>query len=216
MNLSFRGWLEQSTLGNQFVDESKIDAIYDKAKLSVKLVQLYDQTRSNMPNTPPDKRKLLLNINTIVPLSSGVYGLYMSSENKRYLGKDVLNKMRLIFPKDMMLNQKLQSLPSAVIKKYVPDLDERQIQPSDTIHVNIQKIVSQFGDSIEAIFEIASTIVHEATHELELHHYGKTDERGPQLAEKNFASWTVKNWNYITTRIPQLKSYNIKNIGTNV
>ena len=43
-------------------------------------------------------------------------------------------------------------------KKYVPDIDERQIQPSDTIHVNINKIVSQFGDSIEAIFEIIETI----------------------------------------------------------
>lgn len=209
MNLEFAKWLEQSTLGTEFVDESKIDALYDKAKLSVKLVQLYDERRSSDHRAPPDKKKLLLNINTILPLSSGAYGLYVSSENKRVIGGNVLNKMRLIFPKDAMLNQKLQTLPNAVIKKYIPDVDERHIQPSDTIHVNIRAILQKLGDSIESIIEIASTIVHEATHELELHYYGKTDETGPRREEGVFLNWVKTNWQTIQTRIPQLKSYTV-------
>jgi hypothetical protein len=212
MRISFAKWMEQTTLGTEFVDESKIDAIYDKAKLSVKMVQLYDETRSADPRATPDKRKLLLNINAILPLNSGVYGLYMSAENKRFVGRDVSNKMRLMFPKDFMLNQKLQTLPGSILKKYIPDVDERQIQPSDTIHVNINKTVSEFGDSIESIVEIASTIVHEATHELELHYYGKTDETGPGKAEKEFVSWVLKNWNTVRSRIPALSVFNPPNI----
>jgi hypothetical protein len=209
--MNFKKWLEQNTLGTEYVDETKIDAIYDKSKLSVRLVQLYDETRSDNPKDEPSKRKLLLNINTIMPLSSGAYGLYMSSENKRVVGKDVLSKMRLIFPKDFMLNQKLQTLPNAVLRKYIPDVDEKQIQPSDTIHVNINKIVRELGDSIEAIFQIASTIVHEATHELELQYYGKTGETGPQAAETAFARWVVASWGSIVRRIPELRPYNIQN-----
>jgi hypothetical protein len=155
---------------------------------------MYDETRSADPKDPPDKRKLLLNINTILPLNSGVYGLYMSSENKRVVGSDLMNKMKLLFPTDMMLNQKLQTIPNAVIKKYIPDVDEKQLQPSDTIHVNIQKTLAKFGDSSQAIIEIASTIVHEATHELELHFYGKTDETGPSRAETQFMNWVRSNW----------------------
>lgn len=203
--MNFRNWFE-NTIGTEYVDESKIDALYDKAKLSVKIVQLYDEKRSSNPNDPPERKKLLLNINTILPLNSNAYGLYASSENKKIIGADVLNKMKLIFPKDQMLNQKLQNLPNSVIKKYIPDVDERAIQPSDTIHVNITKTVQEFGDSKEAILEIASTIVHEATHELELQTYGKTDEVGPKKAEENFMSWVKNNWGMITQRIPQLAS----------
>lgn len=210
--MNFALWFEQNTVGTEFVDETRIDAVYDKAKLSVKLVQLYDEGRSPDLNADPSKRKLLLNINTILPLSSGAYGLYVSSENKKVIGQNVLNKMRLIFPKDMMLSQKLQTLPNAVIKKYVPDVDERQIQASDTIHVNINKIVAQFGDSINSIIEIASTIVHEATHELELQYYGKTDETGPRRAELEFANWIKSSWGTVVSRIPQLRPYNVNDV----
>lgn len=216
MIISFAKWLEQNTLGTEFVDESKIDVIYDKAKLSVKLVQLYDETKSPDPKAEPKKRKLLLNINSILPLSSGAYGLYVSSENKRSIGQDVIKKMRLIFPKDLMLNQKLQTLPGAIIKKYIPDLDEKQIQSSDTIHVNINKTVNEFGDSIRAIVEIASTIVHEAMHELELQYYGKTDETGPVSEERLFFNWVKSNWSSIQNRIPELKSYNISDLSLRV
>ena len=32
MNLNFSKWLEQNTVGTEFVDESKIDQMYGKAK----------------------------------------------------------------------------------------------------------------------------------------------------------------------------------------
>jgi len=198
--MNFRKWLEQSTIGTEMVDESRVDAIYDKVKTSVQIVQMYDQTRSSDPKSTPDKRKLLLNINTIAPLTSGVYGMYMSSENKKVIGPDVLNKMKLVFPKDAMITQKLQTLPIAVIKKYIPDLDEKKVQPSDTIHVNVQKIIKEFGDSPKAIIEIASTIVHEATHELEREFYGKTDETGPKKAEQDFMSWVKQSWGTLSRK----------------
>lgn len=191
MILSFSKWMEQSTVGTEFVDESKIDQIYIGAKKSVQIVQMYDKMTG---------QKLLTNINAILPLSSGVYGLYMSSENKKVIGGDVLNRLKLLFPKDMMLSQKIQTIPNAVIKKYIPDIDEKKIQPSDTIHVNVQKILNQFGDSSQAILEIASTIVHEATHEIELQTTGKTNEVGPLAAEKKFMGWVKQNWQMLSQK----------------
>lgn len=198
MKINFLKWLEMNTLGTEYVDESKIDALYQNAKISVKLVQLYDKF---------NQVKLLHNINTILPLNSNVYGLYMSGENKKVIGNSVLDKLKLIFPKDQLINQKIQKLPNFVIKKYIPDLNPEDLKPSDTIHVNIKKIVDQYGDSKEAIIEIASTIVHEATHEIELQSTGKTDEIGPQKAEKVFVSWVFKNWNMIQNQIPELRNF---------
>jgi hypothetical protein len=130
----------------------------------------------------------------------------MSRENRRTIGKDIVDKFKLLFPKDMMINQKLQTLPTSVIKQYFPDIDERQLQPSDTIRVNVSRIVRELGDTKEAIVEIASTIVHEATHELEMQNYGKTDERGPKNAEAAFGTWVQQNWNMIKQRIPEFAS----------
>jgi hypothetical protein len=195
--MNFKEWLSQNTVGTELVDSSKIEQLYNKAKLSVKIVQLYDKMTG---------QTLLKNINTVAPLSSGVYGMYMSRENKKVVGKQVLDKLRLLFPKDMMLNQKIQTLPNAVIKQYIPDLDEKQLQPSDTIRVNVKKIVSQLGDTKEAVLEIASTIVHEATHEIELHTTGKTNEIGPKNAENKFIQWANQNWNMLKTRIPELSN----------
>ena len=189
--MHFAKWLEQTTVGTELVDSSKIDALYEKAKISVQIVQLYDK----MTN-----QKLLTNISTIAPLSSGVYGMYMSSENHKVIGKEVLDKMKLLFPKDIMLDKKLQTLPNAVLKQYLPDLDEKQIIPSDTIHVNIQKILKQLGDTPQAILEIASTIIHEATHELELQTTGKTSEVGPVAAERKFIDWSKSNWNLLSKK----------------
>ena len=190
-SMHFAKWLEQTTVGTELVDSSKIDALYEKAKISVQIVQLYDK----MTN-----QKLLTNISTIAPLSSGVYGMYMSSENHKVIGKEVLDKMKLLFPKDIMLDKKLQTLPNAVLKQYLPDLDEKQIIPSDTIHVNIQKILKQLGDTPQAILEIASTIIHEATHELELQTTGKTSEVGPVAAERKFIDWSKSNWNLLSKK----------------
>jgi hypothetical protein len=196
--ITFTQWLEQNTLGTEEVDSSQIERLYDKSKISVELVQKYDQTL-------PQEEKLLLRINTILPLSSGVYGLYMSSENKSVIGPDVLNKLKLIFPQDMLLSQKLQKLPISVVKQYIPDVDEKKITPSDSIHVNIQKILQTVkNDPKLAIIEIGATIVHEATHDKEFRKTGKTNEIGPEKAEKDFANWAEHNWESLKKQIPAM------------
>lgn len=187
----------QNTIGTENVDSSKVEQLYDKTKISVKLVQLYDK----MTN-----QNLLKNINTIAPLSSNVYGMYLSKENKKIIGNKVYEKLKLLFPKDIMLDQKIQTLPNAVIKKYIPELNEKDLQPSDTIHVNVKKIINELKDDKKSIIEIASTIVHEATHEIELQTTGKTNEIGPKNAENKFVDWVDKNWNLIQNRISELKN----------
>lgn len=200
--ISFKLWKilkEDMTLGTEFVDERQLDAAYDKAKYSVKLVQLYDATL-------PADQKLLLNISTIATLNQGVYGMYTSAEDKKVIGPQVLAKLRLKFGDEMIQNQSIQRLPAQVIKRYVPDVDLNQIKSSDVIHVNVQKHLQTHGDSIGAVLEIASTIVHECTHELERQKTGTTSEVGPVQAEQRFMAWVRSNWNTILSRIPQLKT----------
>ena len=196
---SFKQWLsEQSTVGTEFVDERQIDSIYAKAKLSVRLVRLYDKATN---------QSLLKNISTIATLSSGAYGLYSSSENKKVIGPQVVNRLKMKFGDDIMSTNRLNTVPNAVIKRYIPDIDERMIQPSDVIRVNIQKHLATHGDSLEAILEIASTIVHECTHEIELQTTGTTSEVGPVAAERRFMDWFKSNWNLVRQQIPELASY---------
>ena len=203
---SFIEWIsEQSTVGTEFVDEQQIDAAYGKAKLSVRLVRLYDKATN---------QSLLKNISTIATLTSGAYGLYSSSENKKVIGPQVVNRLKMKFGDDIMSTNKLNTVPNAVIKKYIPDIDERMIQPSDVIRVNIQKHLATHGDSLEAILEIASTIVHECTHELELQTTGITSEIGPVAAERKFMTWFKSNWNLVRQQIPELASYRSSSVPT--
>lgn len=190
---NFKEWM--NTVGTDIVDDRQIDSIYNKAKYSVKLVQLYSKLTG---------QKILNNISTIAPLSQGVYGLYNSSENKKVIGPSVANKMKFKFGQDLINQNKLNTLPNVVIKQHIPDIDINQIKPSVVIHVNVQKIVRELGDTKNAVIEIASTIIHEATHDLEYQSTGKTSEIGPKNAESKFKDWVNKNWSLILTRIPQL------------
>jgi hypothetical protein len=61
--------------------------------------------------------------------------------------------------------------------------------------------------------EIASTIVHECTHELERQKTGTTSEIGPVKAEGLFMQWVKRNWKTIITRIPQIASIPKKGIN---
>jgi hypothetical protein len=196
MNCNFRTWLELNTIGTEDVDESQIDAVYDKAKHAVKLVRLYDSLTN---------QSLLKNISTIANLNSGAYGLYASSLDRKIIGPSVVNKLKMKFGNDIMDSNKINNIPNAVIKKYIPDIDINQLTPSDTIQVNVRRHVQEHGDSLEAVLEIASTIVHEATHEIERQTLGRTDETGPRQAEATFMNWVKTNWNNIITRIPELK-----------
>lgn len=183
-----------STVGNDEVF-SQIDSLYDKAKYAIKLVQLYSKSTN---------QRILHNISTIAPLNSGVYGLYNSGENRRVIGPAAANKIKFKFGQDALQNQNLQKLPQHVIKQHIPDIDENQIAPSDVIHINVRKIVAEMGDTPAAVVEIASTIIHEAIHEIEFHAKGKTDETGPKKAEDDFRRWVNSNWKTVTARIPQL------------
>jgi hypothetical protein len=206
---SFLSWLaEQTTVGTEEVDERQIDAVYDKAKFAVKIVRLYDDlVKRDGPNLPVQNRKLLKNISTIATLQAGAYGLYNSGENRKVIGPDVANRLKMIFGQNVLNQSSLEKLPNVVIKKYIPDIDDKQIQPSDIIRVNVKRHLDTHGDSLATILEIASTIVHEATHELEMQVTGSTNEVGPTNAEREFMNWVKKSWNVITQRIPELKAY---------
>jgi hypothetical protein len=197
MNFSKWFYEQGSTIGTENVDESQINSAYKNTKYSVRLVRLYDKLTN---------QSLLKNISTIALLQSGAYGLYSSSENKKIIGPSVINKLKMKFGSDILMTQKLNSVPNAVIKKYIPDIDVNQLQPSDVIRVNVQKHLATHGDTLEAVLEIASTIVHECTHELELQNYGQTSEVGPTQAEKRFMDWVSKNWIIIRQNIPELAS----------
>jgi len=194
--LNFKKWIENTTLGTENVDESQIDRIYDKAKVSVKLVQLYGRETN---------QKILNNISTVANLASGAYGLYNSKYNKKVINQNAMNKIRFKFGEDIIKNNKINNVPEAVIRKYIPDISDNEVQQSDVIYVNVSRIISEFGDTGRAVLEIASTIVHEATHEKEREEKGYTNETGPVMAEKKFLNWFKSNQNRLLTLFPQIK-----------
>lgn len=199
--MEFKEWINSNPyVGTEKVD-SKINQVYDKAQYAVKLVQLYDQSTN---------QKLLTNITTIAPLNgnSSVYGLYNSAENKKVIGPEATNKIKFKFGQNVLNQNSIHTLPNVVIKKYIPDIDEKQLIPSDVIHVNVRDILTKFGDTLSAVIEIASTIVHEATHDLEFQTKGKTTnpEKASTDAEKSFKNWVQNNWTSILNQIPQLKT----------
>lgn len=208
--IRFKKWLEQNTLGTDEV-MSQIDGLYDKAKYAIKLVQMYVKSSPD-----PNVRNLLKNISTIAPLNSGVYGLYNSAENKAVIGKPAANKTRFTFGQEMLDQQdNIQKLPIAVIRKHMPDVDPNQIKPSDVIHVNVNAIVNRLGDSMEAIVEIGSKIIHEAKHNMEYRSSPSPNpalgEVNPKKAEDDFKFWVQTNWNRIISSIPQLNNLQFRN-----
>lgn len=183
------GRYNETTVGTEEVDSSRVEARYARVKDSVRLVRMYDAATG---------QKLLTNISTIADLASGnAFGVYMSSENKKVIGTDVVNKIKFIYPNDPALSTKLHRLPKKTIMQYIPGLDPKKIQPSDVIRIDVNKHVQRFGDSPAAIIEIASTIVHEATHVIEFEETGQTKD-GPgtavEMAEAKFKEWVKRNW----------------------
>jgi len=195
--MRFKVWLETvaGTLGTELVDSSQIDSVYDKAKISVQLVQLY--AREN-------RLKLLNNISTVANLNSGAYGLYNSATNKKVINQNAIQKIRFKFGDDIFKNNKINSIPEVVIKKYIPDIQDIEVQPSDVIYVNVNRIIKELGDTPQAIIQIASTIVHEATHEKEREEKGSTNETLPVMEEKKFLNWFKINKIRLVQKFPQL------------
>ena len=195
--MRFKIWLETvaGTLGTEIVDASQINSVYDKAKISVQLVQLYARENRN---------KLLNNISTIANLSSGAYGLYNSANNKKVINQNALQKIRLKFGDDVFKNNKINNIPEIVIKKYIPEIQDIDVQQSDVIYINVRRIIKELGDTPQAVLEIASTIVHEATHEKEREEKGYTNETTPVMEEKKFLNWFKINRLRLIQKFPQL------------
>lgn len=180
----FKEWFDQK----QQTDSHEIEGIYGKAHIAVQIVQMYN----------PD---LLKNISTIANLSNGAYGLYNSGEVQKELPPDV--EQKLIYNGKVDKNN-IGKIPNITLKKYFPELDETKIKESDTIRVNVRRILTQVKSPFEAIVQIATTIVHEATHAKEMQIQGYTNETGPLAAEKNFQQWLNGNMKQIQRRFPEI------------
>lgn len=195
--MKFKKWLENlNTLNNDLVDDSQINKVYDKAKIAVDIVRMYSKENN---------KKILNNISTIANLASGAYGLYNSKYNKKVISQNAAQKIRFKFGNEVFSTNKINNIPEVVLKKYIPDLRDEEVIPSDVIFVNVSRIVKELGDSIQSIIEIASTIVHESTHEKEREETGKTSEIKPQQEEKLFKDWFIKNKNRILMKYPKLQ-----------
>lgn len=180
---TFKEWMNQTQPNFQ-----EIESIYGKAHVAVQIVQMYD----------PD---LLKNISTIANLQSGAYGLYNSGEVEKQLPPELEKKM--IFSGKIDKNN-ISKIPNVVLKRYFPEFDESKIKESDTIRVNVKRILSQVKSPMEAIIQVASTIVHEATHAREMQVKGYTNESGPEAAEKDFQRWISGNIKQIMRRFPEI------------
>lgn len=170
-------------------DESQLDSLYSKAHIAVEIVRMYQP-------------ELLADISTIANLASGAYGVYNSGENRKVLPPEMEKQLIYYGP---VKRHNLDMIPRKTLMQYYPHLHPQQIQDSDTIHVNVRRIMQESDSDLEAILEIASTIVHECTHSHELEDTGQTSEAGPVRAEQAFMSWARQNMNQLTQRFPQLQ-----------
>jgi hypothetical protein len=216
--LKFAHWLAEfnmGTLETEIVDSKPIESLYAKSKNAVDLVRKYDMAEGehNWIKTrlgwqgPRNDFGYLLNIGLIAPLSGTVYGLFNSKENQRILDKDVRKKgiafsaNRPLTNDDYGNQDVLKNLSFNVMKQRFPDIDPNKIHDSAVIHVNVPSIINNLhrsglqGKELEKaiIKEIAKTIVHESTHQLERTWLGHTEEGGPQESEKRFEDWLNRN-----------------------
>lgn len=178
--MHFANWLKKT-------DASQIETIYNKSRISVDLVNDYN------PN-------LLNNISTIANLGTGAYGLYLSRENQKKLS--TADEQRLIYW-GKIRKEDIGNIPTKTLSQY--GIDTKNIQHSDTIHVNVHRILSQSKTDLEAVLQISSTIVHEAKHEIERETTGQSTEMGPKAEEQKFMAWAKQNMDQILRRYPELR-----------
>jgi len=190
---TFKEWLNDRAE----VDESEIDRLYDKSRISVELVKMY-------------KPELLHNVSTIASLTgphvTRAYGLYNSGENQDLI--DPTEEQRLIWRSGGRLSkEKLKDIQPEILRQYYPELDMRKINPGDTIHVNIPKILRdpKVESDYDAVVQIASTIVHECTHDDEFRKRNQTSEFGPEKEQQMFSQWldTPQVQDHIQRRLQQ-------------
>lgn len=111
----------------QNLDFSQITTVYNKAHIAVDLVRWYNP-------------EILNNISTIANLASGAYGVYNSGENKKILPKDI--QQSLIYYGKINPNS-IGNIPEKTLLQYYPQIDKNKIQKSDTIRVNVRRIVNE-------------------------------------------------------------------------
>lgn len=184
--MNFKEWLGQY---DTQVDEREIDAVYDKAHIAVDLVRQY-------------RPELLHNISTIANLATGAYGLYNSGENQHTLDPSL--EQRLIY-RGKIPKERIKEIPRKILAQYFPNVDPKQIRIGDTIRINVRRILSQAKSELEAVLQIAATIIHEATHELEYEQKGLTQETTPRMEEQKFMNWAKQNLQNIIKQYPELQ-----------
>jgi len=217
--LKFADWLLEfntGTLDTELVDAKGLTTAFPKAEKAVDLVRSYDAAEGEHKwlkdylkwEGPRGDFGYLLNVGVIAPLSGSAYGLFNSGENQRILDRDIMKPgitfktMQPISPDDMRQKDFLKNLSYQVIRQEYPDVDVNKIHDSAMIHVNVPKIINDLklrglkdrDLEKEIIKQIASTIVHEATHQLEaVWLKDKKGEGVPEQAEKKFADWLSRN-----------------------
>ena len=202
---NFTKWMqlkEQSTVGTELVYATEVVAKYNRMKDSIELVRMYDQKLDQ-------EHKLLNDISTIADLHSGkAFGMFINTENSNVIGKDVMDQIRKVYPNDPLIDKKVQKLSRKQILNHLPEdvkrtIDPKKIIPSSIIRIDVAAHLKKYGDSAAAIIELASTIVHEATHVIEYRDKGETFD-GPgtevQKAESAFKSWAKSNWPMISKK----------------
>jgi hypothetical protein len=176
------------------LDEHEIDGVYDKSKISVEIVRWYNP-------------RLLDAVNTIANLTSGVYGIFNSGETQRQLPPDV--EKNLLYYGRVTKNN-VQNVPRKALQQYYPDLKDDQIKDSYTIRVNVRRILRESRSEFEAVVQIASTIIHEATHKGDFAATGNAGEPNAYGAEGKFMSWVQRNVNQIIQKYPQLRPQDVE------
>lgn len=179
------------------VDERAIDQLYSKAHIAVETVKMYNP-------------RILDNIAVIANLQSGAYGVYNSGENQKVIPKDL--EANLIYY-GRVNRKNLDNIPKKTLAQYYPQA-ANQIRESDTIHVNVRRIMQESDNDFDAVMEIASTIIHEATHEIEREQTGATSEIGPVNAERAFKQWVEGNRQTLMGRFPELQGSSVGPKGT--
>ena len=142
VDLNFKLWLEQLT---KEPDISQIDLIYNKSDVALKLAEAW-----------PEGKRLLSKVSVVGNLASGVYGIFMSKENKKILPPDIDSK--IIHYGKVDKNQ-IQTLPNAYIKQMFPDIDVNRIQETDTIHVNVRRIITEIKDDLNRIMVMGCKVI---------------------------------------------------------
>lgn len=181
--LTFREWAAKK------LDHQQINAIYDKGHIAIELAQQYAQERY------PD---LLTNVTTVANLASGAYGLYNTADNQKTLPPDV--ERWLIYRG--IKKEDISKVPYIILQKW--GVDPRQVRISDTIHVNVKRILNQSKNDLDAILQISSTVLHEAMHEKEQEMTGQSSEIGPKKVEDDFMMWAKNNLQRILKNYPEL------------